>query len=67
MGFLNIQLGNIFANVIRCFRLGIRVGYFIYFDFTPAFFYLMMLFNEWSLIQLKEEIKHVKYLFKSYS
>ena len=37
---LRIQWRLIFANVIRCFRLRLWVGYFIYFEFTLVFFYL---------------------------
>ena len=29
------------TNVIRCSRLRLLVGYFIYLEFTPVFFYLI--------------------------
>ena len=35
---LRIQWRLIFANIIRCSRLRLWVGYFIYFQFTLAFF-----------------------------
>ena len=34
-------LKTIFTNIIRCFRLWVWVGYFIYFEFTVAIFCLM--------------------------
>ena len=42
-GPLSILWRLIFANVMRCSRLRIWVGYFIYFKFTPVFFQWMFL------------------------
>ena len=53
-GVLRIQWGLIFANVIRCSRLRLWVGYFIYFKLTPVL--LMDVFSRCSLIQLKKYI-----------
>ena len=39
--FLRIEWRLIFTNIIRCSRLRLWVGYFVYFEFTHLFFYLM--------------------------
>ena len=52
---------HIFGNVIRCSALCFWVVYFIYFKFTPVFF-LMDVFNGYSLIQLKKLRKEISRL-----
>ena len=42
---LRIQWMDIFANVIRCSRLRLWIGYFIYFKLTHLFVYLMFLMD----------------------
>ena len=52
---LRMQWRLIFANVIHCSRLRLWVGYFIYFKFTPVFFYLTTwVVSGCSLVQLTE-------------
>ena len=43
--FLRIQWRFIFSNVIRCYRLRLWVGYFIYFKFTHVFFWFIFLMD----------------------
>ena len=42
---VRIQWRLIFGNLIRCSRLRLWVGYFIYSEFTSAFFWKMFLMN----------------------
>ena len=57
--FLRIQWRLIFAVVIRCYRLWLWVGYFIYFKTTPVFFSWMFFNSIKEIIRLRKEISRL--------
>ena len=56
---LRIQWRLTFANVIRCSRRSLWVGYFIYFKFTPVFFEWMFFNSVQEINELGKEMSNI--------
>ena len=57
--YVRIQWRFIFPIVILCSRLRLWVGYFIYFKFTPAFFWWMFFNSVKEINRLRKEINRL--------